>query len=227
MLRFYWSFASRCRIASAGTSRRTQWTGVGCESTYSSLFPRFMRRCNFWTWESLRRLMCTPLISFPKESRRYFVIRQYYPYCQLFPQFRLQWLVREFNNNLPSELDFRSDAQNAQKMRHLFKGDPELSTPLHLPVRNSHFCFSFTPGTQHNSHLDHGVRSRSKNQRYCKGALEFPVIFSSKAARNGIWSCSYRFCNQQIIQCSSFQVRICTLRPPSRQCRRTSSARSS
>jgi len=39
----------------------------------------------------------------------------------LFPEFKLQWLVKEFNKNLPAELDFYHEAENGQKLVQNFK----------------------------------------------------------------------------------------------------------
>ncbi|XP_049852215.1 aarF domain-containing protein kinase 1-like [Schistocerca gregaria] len=47
----------------------------------------------------------------------------------IFPQFKLQWLVREFENNLPLELDFLYEAENANTMRELFKNDQYFHIP--------------------------------------------------------------------------------------------------
>lgn len=46
-----------------------------------------------------------------------------------FPEFKLQWLVREFDNNLPYELDFKHEAANSNRIRKLFDKDPWFCTP--------------------------------------------------------------------------------------------------
>jgi predicted unusual protein kinase regulating ubiquinone biosynthesis (AarF/ABC1/UbiB family) len=39
----------------------------------------------------------------------------------IFPDFRYGWLPHEFKTRLPQELDFRKEAQNAEKCKELFK----------------------------------------------------------------------------------------------------------
>jgi aarF domain-containing kinase len=46
-----------------------------------------------------------------------------------FPEFKLRWLVREFRLNLPKELDFVQEGQNAERIRKYFENDPEFATP--------------------------------------------------------------------------------------------------
>lgn len=46
-----------------------------------------------------------------------------------FPEFKLQWLVREFDDNLPMELDFTHEASNCRRTRKLFESNPRFSTP--------------------------------------------------------------------------------------------------
>lgn len=46
-----------------------------------------------------------------------------------FPEFKLQWLVREFDDNLPLELDFTHEANNSRRTRKLFESNPRFSTP--------------------------------------------------------------------------------------------------
>jgi aarF domain-containing kinase len=46
-----------------------------------------------------------------------------------FPEFKLKWLVREFDNNLPLELDFTHEAANSNRTRKLFAHNPRFSTP--------------------------------------------------------------------------------------------------
>lgn len=40
--------------------------------------------------------------------------------CWLFPEFKLRWLVEEFQRNLPAELDFENEARNAERVRDNF-----------------------------------------------------------------------------------------------------------
>lgn len=47
----------------------------------------------------------------------------------LFPEFKLKWLVREFDSNLPLELDFTHEASNSNRIRKLFANDPRFCTP--------------------------------------------------------------------------------------------------
>lgn len=46
-----------------------------------------------------------------------------------FPEFKLKWLVREFDDNLPMELDFTHEASNCRRTRKLFEKNPRFSTP--------------------------------------------------------------------------------------------------
>lgn len=46
-----------------------------------------------------------------------------------FPEFKLKWLVREFDANLPLELDFTHEAANSNRTRKLFEHNPRFSTP--------------------------------------------------------------------------------------------------
>lgn len=46
-----------------------------------------------------------------------------------FPEFKLKWLVREFDDNLPLELDFTHEAANSRRTRQLFRDNPRFSTP--------------------------------------------------------------------------------------------------
>jgi aarF domain-containing kinase len=46
-----------------------------------------------------------------------------------FPEFKLKWLVREFDANLPLELDFTHEAANSNRIRKLFANDPRFCTP--------------------------------------------------------------------------------------------------
>lgn len=38
----------------------------------------------------------------------------------VFPSFNFQWLVDETKRNIPKELDFRQEANNTEKVRHMF-----------------------------------------------------------------------------------------------------------
>jgi aarF domain-containing kinase len=50
-------------------------------------------------------------------------------HLKLFPEFTLKWLVDEFNRNLPKELDFVSEANNAMKVAGYFKDNPDVAVP--------------------------------------------------------------------------------------------------
>jgi predicted unusual protein kinase regulating ubiquinone biosynthesis (AarF/ABC1/UbiB family) len=41
----------------------------------------------------------------------------------IFPDFKYRWLGKEFETNLPKEIDFRNEAQNAEKIRYLLRDD--------------------------------------------------------------------------------------------------------
>ncbi|TKR60448.1 hypothetical protein L596_027693 [Steinernema carpocapsae] len=48
---------------------------------------------------------------------------------RLFPEFRLMWLVDEVKRNLPKELDFLNEADNADRVRRMFAHLPYLKIP--------------------------------------------------------------------------------------------------
>jgi len=45
------------------------------------------------------------------------------------PEFKLKWLVDEFNRNLPKELDFLQEAKNTSRVRENFKNSKDLQLP--------------------------------------------------------------------------------------------------
>ncbi|KAL6069470.1 putative aarF domain-containing protein kinase 1 [Balamuthia mandrillaris] len=47
----------------------------------------------------------------------------------LFPEFEFKWLVTEFNNNLPKELDFVNEGRNGERLAHNFKDYPHVGVP--------------------------------------------------------------------------------------------------
>lgn len=44
----------------------------------------------------------------------------------LFPEFKYKWLAKEFQINLPHEIDFNNEGKNADRIRELFKDDPRV-----------------------------------------------------------------------------------------------------
>ncbi|CAI4225056.1 unnamed protein product [Auanema sp. JU1783] len=48
---------------------------------------------------------------------------------KLFPEFRLMWLVKEVKKNLPNELNFLHEAENADRVRKMFAHLPFLKIP--------------------------------------------------------------------------------------------------
>lgn len=52
-----------------------------------------------------------------------------------FPQFTFTWVLPEFRDALESELDFRIEAQNAEKTASQFKHDPHVAVPKIYHVR--------------------------------------------------------------------------------------------
>nr|XP_022903392.1 uncharacterized aarF domain-containing protein kinase 1-like [Onthophagus taurus]XP_022911280.1 uncharacterized aarF domain-containing protein kinase 1-like [Onthophagus taurus] len=46
-----------------------------------------------------------------------------------FPEFKFQWLVNESKKNIPTELDFKNEGLNAEKIAGLFKDVPWLRVP--------------------------------------------------------------------------------------------------
>ena len=43
-----------------------------------------------------------------------------------FPEFKYKWLGKEFETNLPNEIDFRNEGKNAEKIAHLLKDDDRI-----------------------------------------------------------------------------------------------------
>eukprot|EP00002_Diphylleia_rotans_P000735 TRINITY_DN10385_c0_g1_i1.p1 TRINITY_DN10385_c0_g1~~TRINITY_DN10385_c0_g1_i1.p1 ORF type:complete len:494 (+),score=106.80 TRINITY_DN10385_c0_g1_i1:228-1709(+) len=48
---------------------------------------------------------------------------------KLFPEFELEWLAKEFELNLPNELNFIEEAKNAQKIARLFSSEKWVKVP--------------------------------------------------------------------------------------------------
>lgn len=47
----------------------------------------------------------------------------------VFPEFKFQWLVDESKKNIPKELDFHQEGQNAEKVSEIFKNYDWLKIP--------------------------------------------------------------------------------------------------
>ncbi len=47
----------------------------------------------------------------------------------MFPDFKYGWLAEEFRTRLPLELDFKIEAQNAERCRAIFKGNSRVKVP--------------------------------------------------------------------------------------------------
>jgi aarF domain-containing kinase len=47
----------------------------------------------------------------------------------IFPEFKYKWLGKEFDTNLPKELDFRNEGKNADKLRKLLEKDIRIVIP--------------------------------------------------------------------------------------------------
>lgn len=48
---------------------------------------------------------------------------------KIFPEYRYGWLPEEFKTRLPQELDFRKEANNAEKCYEIFKNNPNVAVP--------------------------------------------------------------------------------------------------
>ena len=48
---------------------------------------------------------------------------------RLFPEFKYKWLAEEVSKNIPTELDFRIEAENAKRCKEMFAGDKNVSVP--------------------------------------------------------------------------------------------------
>jgi len=55
--------------------------------------------------------------------------------CQFFPEFKLRWLVREFRDNLPKELDFAEEGRNGERARANASDPNSFTTPKIFWVR--------------------------------------------------------------------------------------------
>lgn len=55
----------------------------------------------------------------------------------LFPDFKYKWLAKEFQINLPKEIDFINEGKNADKIRELFKND----TRVVVTIKELNFRF--------------------------------------------------------------------------------------
>lgn len=47
----------------------------------------------------------------------------------IFPEFRFQWLVDETKKNIPQELNFAQEGENAEKVAEMFKNYHWLKVP--------------------------------------------------------------------------------------------------
>ena len=54
---------------------------------------------------------------------------------QFFPEFKLRWLVREFRDNLPKELDFTLEGRNGERARANSSNQNSFTTPKVFWVR--------------------------------------------------------------------------------------------
>jgi len=52
----------------------------------------------------------------------------------LFPEFKYKWLAKEFQINLPQEIDFNNEGKNAEKIREFFKDDPRVVVNFVLKI---------------------------------------------------------------------------------------------
>lgn len=48
---------------------------------------------------------------------------------KLFKDFDYDWMIKDMKNNIPQELDFTIEAQNAIKTKELFKDDHHIKVP--------------------------------------------------------------------------------------------------
>jgi predicted unusual protein kinase regulating ubiquinone biosynthesis (AarF/ABC1/UbiB family) len=65
-----------------------------------------------------------------------------------FPDFKYGWLAEEFKLRLPRELDFKIEAQNAERCRKIFKDDKRVKVPdiYELYTRDRVLVMSFEQG---------------------------------------------------------------------------------
>eukprot|EP00002_Diphylleia_rotans_P030119 TRINITY_DN6172_c0_g1_i4.p1 TRINITY_DN6172_c0_g1~~TRINITY_DN6172_c0_g1_i4.p1 ORF type:complete len:436 (+),score=66.62 TRINITY_DN6172_c0_g1_i4:49-1356(+) len=50
-------------------------------------------------------------------------------YSKMFPQFNFQWLLNEFEADIPQEINFVKEGENAERLIKLFQKDPRLKIP--------------------------------------------------------------------------------------------------
>lgn len=81
----------------------------------------------------------------------------------LFPNFKLKWLAREIEGNLPEELDFMKEASNTLRVAKHFKSDLNFATPKVLHASKRVLVMEFIDGIQ----LDdvEGIESLGLNTR--------------------------------------------------------------
>ena len=93
---------------------------------------------------------------------------------RVFPDFEFVWLAEEMKMNLPRELDFRVEAENAAKLKSIYAQDPVLEVPLTRWVSKRIHCMEFVRGARVDDvqYLkQHNINSRSV-------ACELSRIFS-------------------------------------------------
>lgn len=66
-----------------------------------------------------------------------------------FPDFKYGWLAEEFRARLPRELDFKIEAENAERCRSIFKGNKRVKVPdiYSEYTRDRVLVMSFETGT--------------------------------------------------------------------------------
>jgi aarF domain-containing kinase len=67
---------------------------------------------------------------------------------RLFPQFEFTWLADEMHENLPLELNFQHEANNANRLRELFNDDPILHVPEVFEARQRILIMEFIRGAR-------------------------------------------------------------------------------
>lgn len=87
-------------------------------------YPGLARQC----WSDVRTIdFLVNIMAKVPEHLRLIICSTHY--LQIFPEFKLKWLVDEFNRNLPSELNFVEEAKNSERVQKNFGSNSFLKAP--------------------------------------------------------------------------------------------------
>lgn len=93
-----------------------------------------------------------------------------------FPEFQFKWLIREFDANLPLELDFTNEAANCNRTRALFEMDPRFTTPQIYHATKRVLIMEWIEGT----HIDQVDKIRAMGLNPTEIAKDLNRCFSEQ-----------------------------------------------